>query len=228
MPRPTLKDRAWFFSRRIRGKPISPEFINNDRGFIHLYNQIEPHSLLGVERAFLLYQFAIHSKKIPGDVAEVGVYRGGSAMLIAKAFENSSKTIHLFDTFSGMPEVDSREDDARYMHKGLYSDTDLGKVKNLLRPFDGVKIYKGFFPATATPINKNKFCFVHLDTDIFRSTKDGLEFFYPRMVRAGIIIVDDYKSNECKAVEKAVHTFFKDKKESPIHTTTHQCVVIKI
>ncbi len=48
------------------------------------------------------------------------------------------------------------------------------------------------------------------------------------MVSGGIIVCDDYRSLECKGVEKAVDEFFKNKKEVPIHTTYHQCAIIKL
>ena len=37
------------------------------------------------------------TRKLSGDIAEVGVYRGGSAMIICEAKGN--KKLHLFDTF---------------------------------------------------------------------------------------------------------------------------------
>jgi len=44
------------------------------------------------------------TKKIHGDLAEVGVYKGGSGKLICKT--NTEKVLHLFDTFEGIPKVD--------------------------------------------------------------------------------------------------------------------------
>jgi len=37
-----------------------------------------------------------------GDIAEVGVYQGGSAKLICEA-RNENKVLYLFDTFEGLP-----------------------------------------------------------------------------------------------------------------------------
>lgn len=173
-----------------------------------------------------MFQFSKQALTLQGDVAEIGVFRGGGARILAEVF--SSKQIHLFDTFEGMPEVDKKEDNLKAVWKGRYDDTSLTEVKNYLTEFNNINFYKGIFPKTSKPITGKKFCFVHIDTDIYQSTKACLQFFYPRMVLGGIIICDDYMSLECRGVEKAVDEFFKDKKEFPIHTTYHQCAIIKL
>ena len=58
------------------------------------------------------------------------------------------------------------------------------------------------------------FSFVHLDADLFEPTKNGLEFFYPRVSSEGIILIHDY--NAWPGCRKAVDEFFFLKKESPI------------
>jgi len=209
-------------------KPSLPEFIVEHTEFMQLFDKVKSRALLGIERAFLLYQFAKQAKNVFGDVVEVGVYRGGGAMLIADAMKGSDKAIHLFDTFEGMPEVDSKEDNTNYMKKGLYADTNLNEVKNFLSEFKGIEFYKGFFPKTAQPIVNKKFCFVHIDTDIYQSTKACLEFFYNKMNPKGIIVCDDYGNPDVKGVKKAVDGFFENKKEFPINSTQYQCVIIKL
>jgi hypothetical protein len=87
-------------------------------------------------------------------------------------------------------------------------------------------IYKGVFPDTAAAIENKKFCLVNLDVDIYKSTKDSLSFFYPRMVRGGVIISHDYDCG--KGVTKAFKEFFKDKPEIIIELPTTQCLVVKI
>lgn len=223
-----IKEKAWVLLQKIRGKPLMPEYISKDKKFIELYNQIKGCALLGAERAHMIYQFARHSLNIPGDAAEVGVYKGGSAKIIASVFGNSSKKIHLFDTFEGTPEIDPAKDNNNFLRKGMYDDVDFDSVKNFLAEFKNVRIYKGIFPKTANAIKKSRFCFVHIDVNTYRSTKDCLEFFYPKMNKGGIILLDDYKSKECRGVQKAADQFFKGRKECIIQTTSHQCAIIKI
>jgi len=148
-----------------------------------------------------------------GDVAEVGVSAGESAEDIMEYFKG--KTIHLFDTFNGIPKTCIPEIDGGYKG-GEHFDAPLSKVIERFKPHDNVKIYPGFFPDTAEPIKDLKFCFVNIDVDICRSTKDCWEFFYPRMIKGGVIhIQDDYPG--LPGVKKATDEFLSDKPEKLKH-----------
>src|ERR1017187_8484413 len=52
--------------------------------------------------AYQIYTKVRKTEKITGDIAEVGVYKGGSAKLIC---ETTKKPVHLFDTFEGLPNL---------------------------------------------------------------------------------------------------------------------------
>jgi O-methyltransferase len=67
-----------------------------------------------------------------------------------------------------------------------------------------VEIHEGYFPATAQMLEFLKLSFVHLDADLYETTKDALDFFVPRMVPGGVLILDDWKWSGCPGVEKAV------------------------
>lgn len=82
--------------------------------------------------------------------------------------------------------------------------------------------YKGLFPQTAEPIKDKKFAFVHLDTDLYESTLEGLKFFYPRMVKHGIILSHDYST--IKEVRRA----FQDFGEPIIELSMSQCLIVKV
>jgi hypothetical protein len=191
--------------------------------FEQSFNEVNKNELISSGRCFLLWQLGRYASKKEGDVAEVGVYKGGSAKIISKICPN--KKIHLFDTFSGMPQETTGVD----LHKkGEFSDTSLDLVKTFLADCVNVVFHPGFFPATAATLNNAKFCFVHVDADIYPSVKSSLEFFYHKMVIGGIIVFDDYKWDMCPGVEKAVDEFFKDKAEKPIVIEKFQCMIIKI
>lgn len=162
------------------------------------------------------------ARKIEGDVAEVGVYQGGSAKLIC---QNTNKPVHLFDTFEGLPDV-GEHDSPILFHKGDFCGS-LESVKDYLKDCSNVSFYKGVFPSTADVVKNKKFSFVNLDVDLYKSTMDCLEFFYPRMSKGGVILSHDYPTT--KGVQKAFDEFFKDKLEivmSPFGTK--QALVIKL
>jgi len=143
------------------------------------------------------------TSELKGCIAEVGVYKGGSLLKLVNEFPNDQ--IYGFDTFEGMPEVSEYDN----IHiEGDFYDTSFGEVKNLFINNSNVTILKGEFPKTNSNIVKDKmFKFVHLDVDIYSSYKLGLEFFYPRMVKGGIILCDDYNAGSCLGAKTAVDEF---------------------
>jgi len=201
-----------------------PELVTKEKEFNELFNEVKNHSFMGVNRLFFLYQFAKHALTLSGEVAEIGVYKGGSAKLIAKVFQNTPKKIHLFDTFTGFPTGHPKNENNKEMFKG---ETDLSSVQNYLKECNNVVLHQGLFPNTAKELKQKKFCFVHIDADLYKSTLDCLEFFYPKMVFGGIIVCADYTASKYKGPGKAINEFLKDKKEFPIHTTENQCIIIK-
>lgn len=170
---------------------------------------------------FHIASMVLAAKKIEGDMAEVGVANGATAKIISTFKGN--KELHLFDTFEGVPFV-SKEDDPSIV-PGV-CECSLEIVKDNLKDEENIKFYKGVFPATAGPVSHKKFSFVNLDIDIYQSTEDALEFFYPRMSKGGILLSHDY--SYYNGVKKAFDDFFADKPESIIALCDSQCLVVKI
>lgn len=177
--------------------------------------------LLTFSEARQIYLSVKSTEKIPGDIAEVGIYKGGSAKLICEA--RKGKTLYLFDTFEGHPEVS--DIDPPQHSVGRFK-TSLEKVKQLLGAYQDVYFYKGSFPETAGPISDKRFSFVHLDVDLYKGTLESLEFFYNRINRGGVIIVHDYPS--LAGVVKAVDDFFRDKPEPILQPTHNQALIVKL
>lgn len=199
---------------------------NDDHKFKKLMDQILGYTVVDEVRCFMIYQYAKQAAQLPGDVAEVGVYQGGTAKLVAKVFtRKKNKVVHLFDTFSGTPKGDSKKD----LHKESdFSDTSLRSVKKYLKDCKNVQFYPGIFPETADPISRKKFCFVHIDVDLYKSVIDCCTFFYPQMESGGIMIFDDYGFITCPGAKIAVDEFFKDKPDSPTYLPTGQSIVTRL
>jgi radical SAM superfamily enzyme YgiQ (UPF0313 family)/2-polyprenyl-3-methyl-5-hydroxy-6-metoxy-1,4-benzoquinol methylase len=208
-----------------QGSPIRPiPFWDGDTAFNQIMKTIQ-YTLVDRVRCYMLYQFALQAARLEGDVAEIGVYKGGTARLLSLALRQSGKTIHLFDTFEGMPSTDPDRD---AHHKGDFSDTSLESVKRSLEGCTNVGFYPGFFPATAPPVAGLRFSLAHIDVDIYRSVLDCCEFFYPRMVQGGIMVFDDYGFESCPGAKAAVDEFFSGKRERPLYLPSGQCAVIKL
>jgi hypothetical protein len=171
-----------------------------------------------------LWTLARQVQTLSGAYAEAGVYDGGSARILCAA--KGADHLHLFDTFEGMPETDPKADP--HFVAGQFADTNRQKVADYLAAFPNVHIHQGFFPASAADVPADRrFKFVHLDLDIYRSTLDGLRYFYPRLVRKGVIISHDYGNVTAPGVKQAFDEFLAETDEPLIQLWDTQCVLIK-
>jgi len=207
-------------TRVVRPAPL----WDTDARFNAILRQI-PYTLVDPVRCYMLYQCALQAARLGADAAEVGVYRGGTARLIASAMQESRTRVHLFDTFEGMPSTDPSKDEHR---AGDFSDTSLASVQKNLAGLDSVSFYPGFFPATAPPVAHLSFALAHIDVDIYRSVLDCCAFFYPRMVPGGIMVFDDYGFDTCPGAKQGVDEFFRATAERPLYLPSGQCVIVKL
>ncbi len=81
-----------------------------------------------------------------------------------------------------------------------------GAVCERLAKYLNVHFYLGVFPSTAGAVRGKQFAFVHIDVDIYESTRDCLEFYYPRISQCGVILSHDYPSST--GVKRAFDEFF--------------------
>lgn len=201
--------------------------ISEDRN--NIFNKIkhiakESELLLQPDEAYQLFSIVERLTKIPGDMAEVGTFKGGSAKIILEA-DSSHKPLHLFDTFEGLPKPTSQDFPEHFFQGGEYKSS-MEEVKHYLRNYPQAHFYKGTFPKTAEALKDLRFSFVNIDVDLHQCTHDALEFFYPRMNKGGVIISHDYI--KAGGVRRAVDDFFKDKPEAVFETAGTQCFIVKI
>jgi hypothetical protein len=163
---------------------------------------------------FCLVQDQLAKEDIAGEIAEIGVYRGHTATLLAKTARRLGKTLYLFDTFEGFDERDVTGIDAG--KRLLFSDTSLGAVRTLVGE-DSVRYVQGYFPQTASAVPDDAaFALVHIDCDLYAPITSALEFFYPRMSPGGFMLIHDYSSLGWDGAERAVDEFLADKPEGLI------------
>jgi O-methyltransferase len=176
--------------------------------------------LLTPVEAYQLHAAATSVAKIPGDAAEVGVFRGASAKLIRLALPD--KTLHLFDTFQGLPQPRAVDGD---LLSGEFC-CSLEEVRRYLGGDPKMHFHKGIFPLSGAAAQDRTFSFVHLDVDLYEGTLGALEWFYPRMQPGGVIITHDYIV--LPGPTKAFNEFFSDKPEPIIELSGSQGMVIKV
>ena len=164
--------------------------------------------------AFCLAFDQIMKEGLAGDVAELGVYKGHTASLLAQFARAAQRTLFLLDTFDGFDARDLSNIDAGKSME--FADTSLEEVRSFVGT-DRTRYIQGFFPDTADQLPPDgSYCLVHLDCDLYAPTYAALAYFYPRLVPGGYIIVHDYGSLRWDGLEKAIEEFFADKPEFPI------------
>ncbi len=196
---------------------------NSDEAFNRLYAEVQAYTVVDKVRCFVLYQMLGQAKEVAGEAAEVGVFRGGTARLIAKVLD--PKPVHLFDTFAGMPATDPGRD---LPLEGRFAETSLELVQRYLQDCGNVALYQGRFPAGTEPLEDHTFAFVHVDVDIYQSVLDCCAWFYGRMSAGGVLLFDDYGWSSCPGAKDAVDEFFADKAEQPVFLPTGQAFVTTI
>ncbi len=154
--------------------------------------------------SLLLNVKQIDKEGIVGDFAEVGVWRGNTAAVLAYYAEQFGRDVFLFDTYEGFSEQDLNGIDAR---QGVsFSDTSLDMVKEVVGSDGGsAHFVRGWFPDSITEQHQaRKYAVVSLDCDLYAPMKAGLEFFYPRMSEGGIFFLHDYSSQYWEGATKAI------------------------
>ncbi len=209
-------------------KSLSPiKFWEQDQHFIKIYEKIKRLTVASNLKCYTIYQILKQCSDTKGDIAEIGVYKGGTACLIKECLVDSNKSIYLFDTFKGIPEPDFEKDPFYFEKTEFFKDTSLASIKKMFAKDENIFVVDGKFPETSNIINDNVFSFVHVDVDVYKSVMDCCLFFYPRLVKGGILLFDDYGDYSCPGAKIAVDKFFIDKAEHPIYLPTGQCVVLK-
>lgn len=149
----------------------------------------------------------INDQAINGAVAELGVYKGEFAAEINAMLPD--RELFLFDTFEGFDKNEAAIDTASGFSRsksGDFGDTDVSYVLSRMPHPEKVHICKGRFPDTF-PADLPELCLVSLDPDLYEPTRAGLEHFWPKLVKGGVIIVHDYNSSQFAGVKKAVREF---------------------
>ncbi len=179
---------------------INEEKIDTSFTFIPYYARLNFIKLLSLE---------FKSKKIKGSVAELGVFRGETAKEINRFFKND--TFYLLDTFKGFDIRDCENEKQQGLSKANiddFSNTSLDYVKSRMPYFDKCIFIQGFFPKTSIQIPTDEcFKFVNIDVDLYQPILAALEYFYPRMVDCGVILIHDYFHPYYIGVKRAVDEF---------------------
>jgi O-methyltransferase len=200
-------------------------FLNRDAVDGH------PHTRI-LDRRFQLAELARSVSKLRGCTAECGVFRGVGSGVICQTLAGTYQPgeFHLgFDSWDGVSqpdEADRMPNGEHAWHRGKLR-TPMQATQELLSVFDFCKLTQGWIPQCLGPAEPHRFRLLHIDVDLRQPTWDSLEFFYPRMVAGGVIVLDDHGFSDCPGARSAAIDFFVDKPESIVEVPTGQAFIYK-
>ena len=139
-------------------------------------------------------------KDVPGAAAELGVYRGFFARCINQLLPE--RKLYLFDSFEGFGE----EPQASASFQAAHRNTAIGKVLAIMPHPEAITVKPGFFPESLEGLEE-RFCLVSLDVDFYRTTLDGLRYFWPRLEKGGYLMLHDWGSPKLPGVARALSDF---------------------
>jgi len=186
-----------------------------------------------IKRFLAHYELFSKTINLPGDIIELGVFRGTSLMNWANFLEirnmgDRQKQIFGFDNFTGLTnlsEKDKKEDiNVEKNEGGFNSSIFEDMLKDVIEIYDNdrfipykarVKLIKGNVEETIPRfVEENpglRISLIHFDIDLYQATKIGLEYFYPLVVNGGVVIFDEYGIRPWEGESSAVDEYFNNK-----------------
>jgi hypothetical protein len=186
------------------------------------------------DRYYLMKELLLSLGSLDSDTAECGIFCGlGSYLLChyARELPRPPDFRHLaFDSFAGLsrpgPEDLPERADVRPWWSGAMA-ADLETVRGHLERFSEIEFHVGWIPRCFDSALDRRFCFVHIDVDIYQPTRDALAFFYPRTTPGGILLFDDYGFLTCPGARRAIDEFAKNAGECLVRLPTGQAFLRK-
>lgn len=201
-------------------RPDSFWVYNLHSEYRDLYRRFIAHNLLNRGDTGRLTAFILNIKKVledgvEGDFAELGVWKGNTAAVLAHYALKEGRRAIFFDTFEGFSANDLSGVDIG--KKQIFGDTSIALVASVVGSDDAVEFVKGYFPDTVTDEHKEcRYAVVSLDCDLYIPMKAGLDFFYPRMNEGAILLLHDYSSGVWEGAKRAIDEFCSATGEYPV------------
>lgn len=158
-----------------------------------------------------------------GAVVECGVLDGGTAALMAQATSNSSREVHLFDAWRGLPDITPEDgpESKKWVGEVVGSPKRVVEVMSRLGIDQSrIHFHIGWFHETFPNVNIPKIALLHIDCDFYEPTKLCLETWYPKVITGGFVQFDDYDAFQ--GCRKAVDEFLAAHPTSKLETFGEQ------
>ena len=115
------------------------------------------------------------------------------------------RTLYLFDSFEGF----AQDAKASASFQAAHANTAVGKVLAIMPHPEKLVVKAGFFPGSLEGLEE-RFCLVSLDVDFYRTTLDGLRYFWPRLEAGGCLLLHDWGSPRLPEVARALADYERE------------------
>jgi len=184
-------------------------------------------------RHWIVSHSVLHSLKFADttdyNFVECGVGEGMTAFFALReiSFQKDipKLTMHLYDSWGMMKKESLLENESHYV--GRYANLDVNVTKKNLAEFSDIVIYhQGSIPESFETLVKSPDSIVYLSIDLnsVKPTLATLEYFFPRLVKGGIILFDDYGQEGYLDTKKAIDKFFSNKSGILFKLPTSQAI----
>lgn len=197
-----MNEREWPALKSLDQHKARCKDIDDDL-FWSLYDRWRAQTLIPPERLYMSYCALrnVIENRVPGDVVECGVFRGGSLCFFVQATQalgDPDRRFWAYDTFDGFP-VDVDEvihDGTRFQRENWHTENFESifrtNVAALALPDERLEVIKGSVLDTLPARAPVQIAFLHLDTDYYEATRHELHHLYHRVPVGGAVMVDDY------------------------------------
>lgn len=180
-------------------------------------------------RAYIICWAADYASRLPGDFVECGVNRGGYALAVINYvhFDQLPKTFYLLDTYEGLVErLISPEERAHGVRAGEY-EACYDAVVRTFSPYSNVRIIKGIVPDTLPQVQTDQVCFLSIDMNTRDPEIATAEYFWDKLVRGAIMILDDYGWRKHLEQKRAFDEFARERGVQVLALPTGQGLIFK-
>jgi len=203
---PTCPGQQYRWVRRILPRTLQPWLRglrkSLERHFLELdepYRTVYPYTQVSQARQHHIVELCriIERESIPGAVVECGVLDGGMAALMAHATRVSSRPIHLFDAWRGLPEPVAQDGVGSWRWSGqvVGSPTRVRQIMGQLKiERSRVHFHQGWFHETFPHVSIDQIALLHIDCDFYEPTRLCLQRWYSMIASGGYIQFDDYSA----------------------------------
>ncbi|MBO6688641.1 MAG: class I SAM-dependent methyltransferase [Henriciella sp.] len=214
---PLMRERIGEFGLQMSADHY--EFIKNTNALLGIDNHS---SAMG---SALLLSMQESTDSIGGAFVELGVFRGGNAfsVCLANTLLGEKRPYYLIDSFEGFPELSAHDPSAS---AGMFKDTSYDDIRTTFGHFPSATVMKGYVPEILTDLPEQRYAVVYYDCDLHDPARDSLEYFWPKLVVNGYVLIHDYlpKLNGFDGVRLAVDEFLKGRSDfvqMTVPETTH-------